>query len=776
MANIVSLLITGDLNFHLNVLEDRNAICFNSTLSEFGLTQHIKEPTHILGHTLDVLITRYPSTILNGISVKDLCFVTDQGNPIADHLALTWNLVGNKKLLKSEKYTFRAWKNLDHEAFRNDLLESLLSLEQSNNTNLTELVNNYNAVLSTLADTHAPIKTIRVKRKHNPWYSTDISDMKKTRRQLERKYMHSRASIDYQNYKSYCIEFYKKIRLEKIKFCKNLLTKAGRDQKKLTSATNKILGCSNKKCYPEAESNQQLANRFMDFFTTKAHNVHVELLDSRSDQYEDFPINPPTLINFGNTNCDEVEKTISNLPNKQCILDPIPTYILKKHSSILAPFITKVINLSLESGHIPIPLKVALIRPVLKNPTFDTNELQSYRPVSNLPVLAKILEKIVSVRLTAHISAHNLLDLNQSAYRKYHSTETALLKIHNDILQHLDKDRIVALATIDVSSAFDTVNHQSLIDRFYHHFGLRETALKWLESYLKDREQSVMIDCARSDPVLLEHGFPQGATLAGIFYDMFTAPVGKVAEKHKSVDHHAYADDNNCYIAFYIDEQTEAIQKLNICVNDLARWMNSNFLKVNGSKTEAMFFFPKKNNPVLHSEVIVDSSVIFPSPVLKSLGVKMDSLLSMESHINYIARSTYFQIKRISKVRQFLDTDSTKSLVQNSIISRLDYCNSLLINLPKRLLQKLQKVMNHSARIIYRKNRRTRTTPLLKDLHWLPISYRIKFKILLMTYKCLNGLAPDYLSGLISWFVSSRALRSNYKRLVEHYGYKNSCY
>ena len=420
-----------------------------------------------------------------------------------------------------------------------------------------------------------------------------------------------------------------------------------------------------------------------------------------------------------------------------------------------------MINLSLESGHIPIPLKVALIRPVLKNPTFDTNELQSYRPVSNLPVLAKILEKIVSVRLTAHISAHNLLDLNQSAYRKYHSTETALLKIHNDILQHLDKDRIVALATIDVSSAFDTVNHQSLIDRFYHHFGLRETALKWLESYLKDREQSVMIDCARSDPVLLEHGFPQGATLAGIFYDMFTAPVGKVAEKHKSVDHHAYADDNNCYIAFYIDEQTEAIQKLNICVNDLARWMNSNFLKVNGSKTEAMFFFPKKNNPVLHSEVIVDSSVIFPSPVLKSLGVKMDNLLSMENHINYIARSTYFQIKRISKVRQFLDTDSTKSLVQNSIISRLDYCNSLLINLPKRLLQKLQKVMNHSARIIYRKNRRTRTTPLLKDLHWLPISYRIKFKIMLMTYKCLNGLAPDYLSGIISWFVPSRALRSN---------------
>ena len=120
-----------------------------------------------------------------------------------------------------------------------------------------------------------------------------------------------------------------------------------------------------------------------------------------------------------------------------------------------------MINLSLESGHIPIPLKVALIRPVLKNPTFDTNELQSYRPVSNLPVLAKILEKIVSVRLTAHISAHNLLDPNQSAYRKYHSTETALLKIHNDILQHLDKDRVVALATIDVSSAFDTVNHQS---------------------------------------------------------------------------------------------------------------------------------------------------------------------------------------------------------------------------------------------------------------------------------------------------------------------------
>ena len=755
------VIITGDLNFHLDVSDDNSTKQFQNLLAEFGLTQHIREPTHVSGHTLDVLISRHQSNILTGILVKDLCCITDQGKSIQDHFAVTWNLVGNRIMQNPECHTYRPWKKVNSEAFANDLQDFAQLHSAQPSTDIHDMVSSYTVSLSNLANIHAPLKTIKITRQCNPWYSPDISNLKKERRQLERIYVRTKALVDHKKYKESCILYYKRVRSAKILFCKKLLDEAGRDRKKLSSATNKILGCSEKQAYPKAESKQKLANSFMKFFTEKAHKIHVELQECASNHADICPPNPPQLQSFNTAECEEIEKIIAGLPNKQCPLDPIPTHILKKHCTILSPVVTKIVNLSLHTGQIPISLKTALVRPILKDTSLDPNMLQSYRPVSSLPVLAKILEKVVSTRLTTHISAHKLLDRNQSAYRKFHSTETALLKVHNDILHNLDQDRIVALVTIDVSAAFDTVDHQSLLDRFHHHFGLRDTALDWMESYLKDRVQSVIIDGTQSDPANLEHGFPQGATLAGILYDMFSAPVESVVEKHPNVDHSAYADDNSCYIAFSIAEQTDAVQRLNICVNDLAGWMNNNLLKVNGSKTEAILFFPKKNSPLIDAKIKFSSKVLDLSTEIKSLGVKMDSLLTMEKHINYVTSSAYYHIKRISKARQFLDLNSTKSLVQNLVISRLDYCNSLLINLPKHLLQKLQKVQNHAARVIYRKNRRTRTTPLLRDLHWLPLIYRIKFKVLLITFKCLTGLAPDYLSSLISAYTPCRALRSN---------------
>ena len=756
-------MIIGDLNFHLDVLDDSNTVKLQNLLSEFGLTQHIKEPTHILGHTLDVLISRNHCSTVTEIAVKDLCLITDQGNSIQDHFAITWNLVGNRITQNPDYHTYRPWNNINSEVFAKAVSVTVQVQDRQFHTNdLDSMVKIYNSTLLNLADIHAPLKTIKTHRQSNPWYSSDISKLKKERRQLERTYMRTKAPADHQKYKKCCILFYKAVRSSKILYCRKLLEEAGRDRKKLSSATNKILGCSEKQSYPKAESQQQLTNEFMRFFTDKVHQIRVELQGDASNPSEfSQPCNPPPLGCFSPTDHDEIVKIITGMSNKQCQLDPIPTHVLKKHCTILSPVITKIVNSSLHTGQVPVSLKTALVRPILKDAALDPTMLQNYRPVSSLPVLSKILEKVVSARLNSHISAHKLLDSNQSAYRKFHSTETALLKVHNDILHNLDQDRIVAMVTIDVSAAFDTVDHQSLLNRFYHHFGLRDTALKWMESYLKDRIQSVIIDGIQSDPVKLEHGFPQGATLAGILYDMFSAPVENVVEMHPAVDHHAYADDNNCYIAFSIADQTDAIHKLNLCANDLVRWMNNNLLKVNGSKTEAIFFFPKKNTPIIDAEININSKVVDPSNVTKSLGVKMDSLLTMEKHINFVTSSAYYHIRRISKVRQFLDLNSTKSLIQNLVISRLDYCNSLLVNLPKRLIQKLQRVQNHSARVIFRKSRRTRTTPLLKELHWLPLIYRIKFKILLITFKCLNGLAPCYLSSLISVYNPCRTLRSN---------------
>ena len=161
------------------------------------------------------------------------------------------------------------------------------------------------------------------------------------------------------------------------------------------------------------------------------------------------------------------------------------------------------------------------------------------------------------------------------------------------------------------------------------------------------------------------------------------------------------------------------------------------------------------------NSIVVGSSSISPSANVKYLGVYLDSLLNLECHVNKITSSAYFHLRNISKIRQVLDISSTKSLIQSTFIPRIDYCNSLLSNVPQRLNNKLQRIQNHAARVIYKKRKRDHITPVLKELHWLPIRCRVSFKVLLITFKCLNGLAPEYLADLIKRYSPPRVLRSN---------------
>lgn len=159
--------------------------------------------------------------------------------------------------------------------------------------------------------------------------------------------------------------------------------------------------------------------------------------------------------------------------------------------------------------------------------------------------------------------------------------------------------------------------------------------------------------------------------------------------------------------------------------------------------------------------ILFESSLIEPENCVEYLGIQFDALLNLERHINKTTSTAYFHLKNITKIRKYLDIDSTKSLVQSVVISRIDYCNSLLYRVPQRVTNKLQRVQNHAARVICKKKKRDHITPVLKELHWLPVRSRINFKILLLTYKCLAGKAPEYLCNLLNCYRAPRTLRSN---------------
>ena len=200
-----------------------------------------------------------------------------------------------------------------------------------------------------------------------------------------------------------------------------------------------------------------------------------------------------TLFNLEPASEDEVRKIIKKSASKSRDLDPILTNNLKALLDILLKPITTIINLSLESGTFPLSFKEAHVTPLLKKSNLPVNNHKNYRPVANLSFISKIIEKVVSNRLQAHINSNKLNNPMQSAYRKFHSTEAALFRVNNDISASLDKGHVTALTLLDLSAAFDTIDHNTLTNRLAEWYGVSGMVLAWFKSYL----------CGR-----LEHGVP----------------------------------------------------------------------------------------------------------------------------------------------------------------------------------------------------------------------------------------------------------------------------
>ena len=389
----------------------------------------------------------------------------------------------------------------------------------------------------------------------------------------------------------------------------------------------------------------------------------------------------------------------------------------------------------------------------------DENDLASYRPVSNLPFITKTLERVVNSRLDQYLKLNNLLDEGQTAYSKHNSTETALISVQNHILINMDEGKATVLVMLDLSAAYDTVQHKCFIQRLANYYGFADTALSWMRSYVEERQFKVSVAGKTSSVKTLDCGVPQGAVLGGKCFNMYTAPIGEIASRN-SVERKGFADDNQGFVSFTIgdDEDMEkAFQNLQTCLYQLEQWLLGNMLKLNQDKTKLIFFAPKQKLHLFKDyELHFGGHVIKPSTTVKNLGAFFDKELTMEKHINTKVKSAHFQIRNLWIIRKFLTEQATKSLVVALVLPKIDYCNGLLAEVPKYLSNKLQRVQNSAARLIKKVKKRKRITPTLKDLHWLPVIFRIKFKINLLTYKTVNNLAPPYLCNLISDFRRTR--------------------
>uniref|UniRef100_A0A669CMS1 Reverse transcriptase domain-containing protein n=1 Tax=Oreochromis niloticus TaxID=8128 RepID=A0A669CMS1_ORENI len=363
-------------------------------------------------------------------------------------------------------------------------------------------------------------------------------------------------------------------------------------------------------------------------------------------------------------------------------------------------------------------------------------------------------------QLTDHLQRNGLFEEFQSGFRAHHSTETALVKVTNDLLMASDSGLISVLVLLDLSAAFHTVDHNILLERLEHAVGITGTALQWFVSYLSNRLQLVQVNGESSSHTKVNYGVPQGSVPGPILFTLYMLPLGSIIRRH-SINFHCYADDTQLYLSMK-PGNTHQLVKLQECLKDIKTWMAANFLLLNSDQTEVIVLGPENLRNMVSNQILtLDGITLASSNTVRNLGVIFDQDMSFNAHIKQICKTAFFHLCNISKVRNILSQSDAEKLVHAFITSRLDYCNSLLSGCPKNSLKSLQLIQNAAARVLTGTRKREQISPVLASLHWLPVKSRIEFKILLLTYKVLNNQAPSYLNDLVVPYHPIRALRSH---------------
>uniref|UniRef100_A0A8C6LW02 Reverse transcriptase domain-containing protein n=1 Tax=Nothobranchius furzeri TaxID=105023 RepID=A0A8C6LW02_NOTFU len=445
------------------------------------------------------------------------------------------------------------------------------------------------------------------------------------------------------------------------------------------------------------------------------------------------------------------------------VTDDLPARLLTEVFSVVGDHVQQIVNSSLLSGEVPISLKQAVVRPLLKKSGLDPTILSNYRPVSTLPFTSKIIERAVFIQLMSFLQEWGIGEVFQSGFKPFHSTKSALLKVLDDILLANDSGDAVVLVLLDLTSAFDTIDHSILINRLERSVGITGQALKWIRSYLSGRSFCVRLGDCSSDLAELPWGVPQGSILAPLFFSLYLLPLGDLSRKH-DVSFHQYADD--CQVIFPIRRGgLSNLQPLLDCLEDIKLWLAQNYLCFNKNKTEVILFTPPN---ILGGAQGLDFSTLAPhqKAVVTNLWVKLDAELRFHAQVNRIMRFCFCHLCRVAKMKPFLSHSHLETVNHAFVTCRLDYCNSLYAGLRQTLLAHLQAVQNSAARLLTSTRRSEHITAVLRALHWLPISYHIRFKVILFVFKVLNSGASKFLSDIIHRHVPVRSLRSADQRLL----------
>ena len=726
----------GDFNLHISE-EETDPIIFSDSIEAMGLYQHVNFPTHKSGNILDL--------VLSDIQQSTSVITTSPGPYVSDHRAVISTL--NTKRL-NPSFTYKEVRRIK-EITQDQLIAEFKLENVPLTTKLHEIVPKLKTELSRTLDTLAPLTRRKISlRPKNPWFDSELKTHKRLMRKSEKKWLRNKTDRYWTSYKSIRNSYYNRLKTKKKATLKTKFAECKKEPKKIHTLMKNLTAKQQPIKWPEHTSDENLVEDFANFFLEKITKIREALKDKPT--YSPAPTDTPKLQEFKALEEKDVHRVIMSLRTKTCELDPVPTAIFKMLLPKILPLITKIVNLSLCQGKFIQDWKTAIVRPLLKKEGLQLI-MSNFRPVSNLSFISKIIEKCMLLQLSQHCENNNLQPDYQSAYREHYSCETAVLKLSNDILWAMEKQHVTCLVALDLSAAFDTVDHQTLLEVLRHKFGLEKTALEWFDQYLRPRSFKVTINGKESSERNLTVSVPQGSCAGANIFNLYCSPLHEVIPPDLQLS--GFADDHSVRKSFKAsdrEEEAHTVEQTEACMLSIKNWMDEMRLKMNPSKTEFIYFgFNKQLAKCNTQELKVSGDLIPRTNLIRYLGVWLDAGLNYKHHIKKKCQASMANFIRIRSIRHLIDSDTTAGLCLSLCISHLDYCNSLLYGIPQSSLKKMQRVQNMCARLVLRKNKKDSATACLRDLHWLPVKYRIQHKILTLTHKCYHNIGPAYLQQLI---------------------------
>ena len=762
----------GDFNIWMDDAEAPDTKKMVSFLDSFSLKNFVTCETHRSGHTLDLVIAHKNSILLSDVLVDSTADLISDHKPIFFGIKLQLM----HKVFKSIK--FRKIDNNFPEYIINNLNFSLfsnaVSCVHSSVSCISCYVELFRQISKDIYDSYCPptVKTIQILDKSRKWFNIDVLNAKKNLRKAEKKYKNRSTPENREDYLRLRNLKCSAITSAKRDYLYKTIEECNNDPRKIYNHLNSFLGKSNKVVsFPSHTSKTDLCNKFKNFFIDKIIRIVDSFGNSDPSSLNLIPDIPMKNIDIFSPITDAVAFSIIMKMNKTyCLNDP---FNIKKFETkdfeCLAHFFADIANMSFDCGIFPESEKYAFIAPLLKK-NGDVDDLSSYRPLYKTSFLSKFLEKCVLQQLMDHISKFEFLPCFQSAYREFHSVETALCRVFNDLNKVKSQGGCSILILLDLSSAFDTIDRSLLLDDLKF-LGINGKALQFIASYLTDRKFRVTIEDFQSDEGVMQSGVPQGTILGPALFIIYTSSLQYVLREF-GVSFHLYADDTQIY--FRLEPNHVNVANIKKISEAVGIWMRSRKLKMNAGKTEIMIIGSTNNIQIAQSEFdhmvnFCDTTVVL-SEKLKNLGFIFDQSLTLSNQINNVKRKAIGGLINISHISSIINKKYRLQLVHSLVISHLDFCNSLYYGLSDRELHSLQMLLNSAARIVVNWPRfsRNRITPVCIQLHFLPVKARIEFKICLLVFKALKYGKPSYISELLKPYIPlSNVQLRNSGRLFE---------